>query len=147
MILEEKKLGAGNNFKRGKNGPSAFITGALRATNASLALGRFLVVTMGRAERKKEDREAKFLQLGDFFGSYLLGQDNRIQYKPEEFILPVFKKTYCSLESCSGRAQLIKTRFIERVGTTRLNFYFPFISLSLLPSLLVLFSFIVVKYT
>lgn len=70
----------------------------------------FLVVTAGRAKRKKENGAAKLLQAGVifFFWTYLLGQDNRIQDKPEEFILPVFKKTYCSLESYSGKGSTSK---------------------------------------
>ena len=59
-----------------------------------MVISGFLVVTAGRAKRKKENGTAKFLQAGVifFFWTYLLGQDNRVQDKPEEFILPVFKK-------------------------------------------------------
>lgn len=99
----------------------------------------FPMVILGRVKRKKENRMANILQAWViYFWTYLLGQENRIQYKPEEFILPVFKKTYCNLESCLGEDSTNKKYIIERVGATWLNFYFPWILLPLFspPSLL-----------
>ena len=88
----------------------------------------FLVVTLGRAKRRKENGAEKVLQAGViFFWTYLPGQDNRIQYKPEEFILPVFEKTYCSLESYSGKGSTNKKRIYRRSGCHTTQFLFSFL--------------------
>ena len=86
------------------------------------------MVTLGRAKRRKENGAEKVLQAGViFFWTYLPGQDNRIQYKPEEFILPVFEKTYCSLESYSGKGSTNKKRIYRRSGCHTTQFLFSFL--------------------
>lgn len=63
-----------------------------------------------------------------FFWTYLLGQDNRIQDKPEEeFILPVFKKTHCSLESYSGKGSTSKKQIYRRIGCYTTQFLVSFL--------------------
>ena len=93
-----------------------------------MVISGFLVLTLGRAKRKKENGAEKVLQAGViFFWTYLPGQDNRIQYKPEEFILPVFEKTYCSLESYSGRGSTNKKQIYRRSGCHTTQFLFSFL--------------------
>lgn len=84
------------------------------------------MVTLGRAKRKKENGAEKVLQAGViFFGPIcqvkIIGYNTNLR---NLFFLSL-KRLTAVLNLIRERAQLIKNRFIEGVGATRLNFYFP----------------------
>ena len=102
------------------------------------------MVTLGRAKRKKENGAEKVLQAGViFFGPIcqvkIIGYNTNLR---NLFFLSL-KRLTVVLNLTRERAQLIKNRFIEGVGATRLTFYFPSVLPSFLhllfPSLLIIF--------
>ena len=93
-----------------------------------MVISGFLLVTRGRAKRKKENGAEKVLQAGViFFGPICQVKIIGYNRNPRNLFFLSSKRLTAVLTLIRERAQLIKNRFIEGVGATRLNFYFPFL--------------------
>ena len=110
-----------------------------------MVISGFLVLTLGRAKRKKENGAEKVLQAGVIFFFGPICQVKIIGYNTNlrNLFFLSSKRLTAVLNLIREGAQLIKNRFIEGVGATRLNFYFP----SFLPSFLhLLFPSLLIKF-